>query len=124
MTKFTKIEPYLYYPDGRAALDWLQSTFGWGETYTVDEEGKVTEGSVSLGDLFVHVSGGRSPDDGNGRGVLNIITVDDVDALYEHIRSTGVELAPPRNEAYGPRTIHVTDPWGYRWYFWQGHAVY
>lgn len=124
MTTFTKIEPYLYYPDCRAALDWLQSTFGWGETFTSEEDGHVTEGSVSLGDSFVHVSGGRTLDDGNGRGVLNIITVDDVDALFEHIRSTGVELAPPKDEAYGPRSINVTDPWGYHWYFWQGHAVY
>jgi uncharacterized glyoxalase superfamily protein PhnB len=56
--------------------------------------------------------------------VLNIVTVDDVDALYAHIRSTGVELEEPKDEAYGPRSINVTDPWGYRWYFWQGHAVY
>jgi len=87
MTTFRKIEPYLYYPDGRAALDWLQRTFGWGETFTVEEDGTVTEGSVSLGDSFVHVSGGRTPDDGNGAGVLNIVTVDDVDALYDRYQN-------------------------------------
>jgi uncharacterized glyoxalase superfamily protein PhnB len=124
MTTFHKIEPYLFYPDGRAALDWLQGTFGWGETFTVEEDGQVTEGSVTVGDSFVHVSGGRTPGNDNGGGVLNIITVDDVDALYDHICSTGVELDPPKDEPYGPRSINVTDPWGYRWYFWQGHAVY
>ena len=30
----------------------------------------------------------------------------------------------PKDEAYGPRTCHVTDPWGYQWYFWQGEATY
>jgi uncharacterized glyoxalase superfamily protein PhnB len=124
MTTFHKIEPYLFYPDGRAALDWLQGTFGWGETFTVEEDGQVTEGSVTVGDSFVHVSGGGTPGNDNGGGVLNIITVDDVDWLYGHIRSTGVELDPPKDEPYGPRSINVTDPWGYRWYFWQGHAVY
>lgn len=122
MTEFYKIEPYLFYPDGRKALDWLQETFALGEVTTYEEDGVVREGSVAVGTSFVHVSGGREPGPDNGRGVLNIITVDDVDALYEHIRSAGVELAPPKDEPYGPRSINVTDPWGYQWYFWQGGA--
>ena len=122
MTEFLKVEPYLYYPDGRKALEWLQSTFGFGEIQTFEENGKVSEGSVAVGDSFVHVSGGRDPGPDNGAGMLNIITVDDVDQLYERIRTAGVDLDPPKNEAYGPRSINVTDPWGYRWYFWQGSA--
>jgi uncharacterized glyoxalase superfamily protein PhnB len=70
------------------------------------------------------VSGGREPGADTGRGVLNIITVENVDGLYEHIRSCGVEVDPPTDESYGPRTLNVTDPWGYRWYFWQGGATY
>jgi hypothetical protein len=31
---------------------------------------------------------------------------------------------PARNEPYGPRTLHVPDPWGYMWVFWQGRANY
>src|SRR4051794_9174234 len=116
MTQFLKIEPYLFYPDGRAALDWLQSTFGLGEISAYEEDGVVTEGSVAAGDSSIHLHGGG---DHTPNGALTIITVDDVDALYEHIRSTGTALAPPKDESYGPRSIHVTDPWGYQWYFWQ-----
>lgn len=124
MTAFHKIEPYLYYPDGRAALEWLQDTFGLGEIQTYEEDGVVREASIAAGGFFIHVSGGREPGPDTGAGVLNIITVDDVDVLYEHIGSTGVALDPPKDEAYGPRSINVTDPWGYRWYFWQGAAKY
>jgi uncharacterized glyoxalase superfamily protein PhnB len=117
MTRFKKMEPYLYYPDGHATLDWLQGTFGLGEVSAYEEDGVVSEGSVAVGDSFIHLHGGG---DYTPNGALTIITVDDVDALYEHIRSTGVELDPPKDESYGPRSINVTDPWGYQWYFWQG----
>jgi|1186.fasta_scaffold98353_1 uncharacterized glyoxalase superfamily protein PhnB len=117
MTEFMKIEPYLYYPDGRAALDWLQATFGFGEISAYEEDGEVREGSIAVGPASVHIHGGR---DHEPVPTLNIVTVDDVDGLYEHIRGTGVELDPPKDESYGPRSINVTDPWGYQWYFWQG----
>jgi uncharacterized glyoxalase superfamily protein PhnB len=55
---------------------------------------------------------------------LHVVAVSDVDAQYERIRQAGIEIDPPRDEAYGPRTCHVTDPWGYQWYFWQGSAIY
>lgn len=122
MTAFRKVEPYLYYPDGRKALEWLQETFGLGEIQTHEEDGVVTEGAVSLGESFIHVSSGREPGPDSGAGMLSIVTVDDVDALYEHIRATGVAVDPPKDEPYGPRSLNVTDPWGYRWYFWQGGA--
>jgi uncharacterized glyoxalase superfamily protein PhnB len=32
-------------------------------------------------------------------------------------------MAVTENQAYGPRTFTVTDPWGYQWNFWQGEAT-
>ena len=31
----------------------------------------------------------------------------------------GVDASPPEDKPYGPRAYSVTDPWGYRWAFWQ-----
>ena len=61
---------------------------------------------------------------GQGNGATLIIGVEDVDDLYRRITDAGVETLSPRDEAYGPRSCHVEDPWGYHWYFWQGEADY
>jgi uncharacterized glyoxalase superfamily protein PhnB len=47
-----------------------------------------------------------------------------MDAMHRRIRAAGDAVDEPRDEDYGPRTCHATDPWGDRWYFWQGTAAY
>lgn len=117
---FTGVTPYLYYPDGDAAAAWLQRVFGFGPVRSMrGADGRWAEGEVAIGDGRVDISGGR---DGNGQ--LLIVAVDDVDALHGRIVAAGVAVDSPKDEAYGPRTCHVTDPWGYQWYFWQGEATY
>jgi len=66
---------------------------------------------------------GDAADPGAG-GPLLIIGVTDVDAQYRHIQDAGVAIDPPKDEEYGPRSCHLSDPWGYQWYFWEGDAVY
>jgi|SRR5829696_4450204 len=117
------ISPYLYYADAGAALDWLGRVFGFGDTRRVMVDGRVDEAEIDVGPAKVLVTG-RAPGPNDGPGALLIVHVDDVDAQYERVRAAGVEADPPKYESYGPRTFHVTDPWGYRWYFWQGEAVY
>jgi uncharacterized glyoxalase superfamily protein PhnB len=122
---FTSLTPYLTYPDGDAAAEWLQRVLGFGPVKCMrDGSGVWQEGEVAVGDSRIDITGGREPGGGNGGGGLLIIGVDDVDAMSRRIRASGVEIDEPRDEEYGPRTCHVTDPWGYRWYFWQGDAVY
>ena len=123
--QFTSLSPYLRYPDGDAAAEWLIRVLGFGPARSVrGPGGDWAEGEVAIGPVRIDISGGASPKAGNGGGALLIIGVSDVDAQYRRIRDAGVQLDPPRDEAYGPRTCHVTDPWGYEWYFWQGEAVY
>ncbi len=118
---FTSVTPYLRYPDGEAAVDWLTRVFGFGPARTVrGGDGRVREGEIRIGPVRIDFNGGPDP----VVGTLLIIGVTDVDAQYRRIRDAGVEIAPPRDEDYGPRTCHVDDPWGYSWYFWQGDAVY
>ena len=118
---FTSLSPYLYYPDGDAAAEWLERVLGFGPSRSMrGADDRWSEGEVRIGGIGrVDISGGK---DGNGQ--LLIIGVADVEAQYERIRSAGVEIDSPRDEPYGPRSCHVTDPWGYQWYFWQGDAVF
>ena len=37
----------------------------------------------------------------------------DPDAVYQHLRSRGVELDPPKDAPYGMRQLYVADPDGY-----------
>ena len=122
---FTSLTPYLTYPDGDAAAAWLQRVLGFGPAKCMrDSAGAWQEGEIAIGNSRIDITGGREPSGDNGAGALLIVGVDDVDATCQRIRAAGVEIDEPRDEAYGPRTCHVTDPWGYRWYFWQGTAVY
>jgi uncharacterized glyoxalase superfamily protein PhnB len=125
-TSFTGITAYLYYPDGDAAAEWLTSVLGFGPATAGarDADGRWLEGKIEAGPAQIDISGGKEPGPDTGAGSLLIVGVTDVDAQYRRIAATGAEIDPPRDEPYGPRTCHVTDPWGYRWYFWQGEARY
>ncbi len=121
--QFTSITPYLRYPDADAAADWLTRVLGFGPARVAsrDADSHWAEGEVRIGPVRVDISGG---DNAKPNGALLIVGVCDVDAQYERIKAAGIELDPPRDEAYGPRTCHVSDPWGYQWYFWQGEAQF
>ena len=113
---FTQLRPYLFYPDGDSAAEWLTRVFGFGPVKVArDEAGAWAEGEIAVGDSAVDISGNHTPGPDSGAGVLLIVGVDDVDAHYRRIRDAGVELDEPRDEDYGPRTCHVDAPWGYRW---------
>ncbi|RZS38902.1 putative glyoxalase superfamily protein PhnB [Herbihabitans rhizosphaerae] len=120
---YTGVTPYLYYTDAAAALDWLTATFGFGPDvrYTA-EDGTVEEAEITAGPARVMMAG-RAPGADEGGGALIIVHTDDVDALYRRVDGAGVAVEPPADQPWGPRTITVTDPWGYRWNFWQGEAL-
>ncbi len=52
-----------------------------------------------------------------GRGVHLFLTVEDVDAFYSQLRSSGNEVAPPSDEGWGGRFITLEDPDLYRLFF-------
>lgn len=120
---FLGIEPYLYYPDKAAALDWLERVFGFGPSRRVaGDDGVVQEGDIAIGPARVSVGGN---DGAGGRGLLLIAHTDDLHGVHERIqREHDQPVDPPKREDYGPLSIHLTDPWGYSWYFWEGEATY
>jgi uncharacterized glyoxalase superfamily protein PhnB len=123
--EFTTVSPYLFYPDGDAAAEWLVRVLGFGPVRSVRAPGGGwSEGEVAIGaSARVDISTAPAAP-GRGQGALLIVGVQDVDVQYRRIRAAGITIDPPRDEPYGPRTCHVTDPWGYQWYFWQGHAFF
>jgi len=127
-TEFLGVTAYLRYPDGDAAADWLTRVLGFGppdpRRVKRDGSGRWQEGELAIGPSRIDISAGSAPVPDFGAGALHIVAVSDVDGQYERIRLAGEEIEPPKDESYGPRSCHATDPWGYRWYFWQGEAVY
>lgn len=116
---FLGLTPYLYYRDAAAALDWLTRVFGFDEEVRyLDPSGTVAEAEMTVGDVRIMMSG-RAAGSDEGAGQLLIVHVDDVDAQYARVTSAGVAVAAPEDKPYGPRSFDVSDPWGYRWTFWQ-----
>lgn len=114
------VSPYLYYPDGAAALEWLSRVFGFREIARyVDEQNSVHEAEIAAGDTVIMMAGGREADPGEGKGLLMIVHVDDVQAQFQHVAAAGVKVKPPQEKPWGPITFAVRDPWGYQWDFWQ-----
>ncbi|HEX6420626.1 MAG TPA: VOC family protein [Acidimicrobiales bacterium] len=113
------VTPYLYCRDAGAALDWLARTFGFEEIVRyVDADGVVHESEMRIGGSTIQVCG-RAPGPDEGAGLLLIVHVDDVDAQHARVTAAGLDAPAPHQQPYGPRTFDVTDPWGYRWSFWQ-----
>ena len=119
------VSPYLGYPDGEAAGTWLHEVLGFGETRSArDEDGRWYEGEIEAGASTVYIGGGSPMEPGSGTGAALIVQVTDVDALYHQAVAAGAQAVPPEDRPYGPRVCEVTDPWGYRWFLWQGGSRY
>lgn len=117
---FLGVTPYLYYADAAAAVEWLTRVFGFvEEVRDVDPAGAVAEVELAVGEARVMLSGGRTPGPEEGSGQLLIVHVEDVDAQHARVTDEGVDAEPPEDEPYGARIFSLTDPWGYRWSFWQ-----
>lgn len=112
--------PYLYYPDAAAALEWLSRVFGFREIVRyVDETDSVQEAEIAAGDTVIMMAGGREATPDEGKGLLMIVHVDDVQAQHKRVVEAGVNAKPPQEKPWGPITFAVRDPWGYQWDFWQ-----
>jgi uncharacterized glyoxalase superfamily protein PhnB len=119
--QFLSVTPYLRYPDGDAAVEWLTRVLGFGPARASrDADGHWYEGDIAVGSARIAIGGGAT----RPRSGYLIIGVPDADAVYRRIRDAGVEVAEPQDKPYGPRTVSVTDPWGTTWDFWQGEADY
>jgi uncharacterized glyoxalase superfamily protein PhnB len=118
------ISPVLRYRDAAAALDFLESAFGFRRVADYrDDDGNVAHAELSYGTGMVMVSGARDDMYGphTGQGWAYVV-VDDADAHYEHARQAGAEiLRPIEDQDYGSRDYSARDPEGNIWSFGTYH---
>jgi uncharacterized glyoxalase superfamily protein PhnB len=113
--------PVVYYPDVRAAVDWLTTAFGFVERTRIGESHRAQMGIGDDGAMIVAESRGeqRGAHDENVTHLIKV-RVEDVDAQFERARLHGVRvLEPPTDREYGERDCTIEDLAGHQWQFTQ-----
>jgi uncharacterized glyoxalase superfamily protein PhnB len=119
-----QVLPYLYYPDARAALEFLVDAFGFAEISAVrDDEGNVWSAQLSTGDSVVLIGPGmaefgtRAVEDPAWATSRTFVYVDDVDGHCERARAAGATIITEPSD-HGPNRIHIAaDCGGQQWIF-------
>ena len=112
--------PILVYPDVRAAVQWLETVFGFVERVQIGEDHRSQmafgEGAVIVAD----VRGERLPPRPGEETHRVMVRVDDVEAHCRHARAHGARiLKEPTDYEYGERQYETEDLAGHRWTFSQ-----
>lgn len=123
MSEFSPIVPIVPYPDPRAAIGWLERTFGAEATavYPPEPDQPLAHAEVRVGDGLVMLSDANRADDSPFamRGPVAIyVVVDDPDARHERAVASGAEVVMGLTEQdYGSREFAVRDPGSNVWTF-------
>jgi uncharacterized glyoxalase superfamily protein PhnB len=112
--------PVLVYPDVRAAVAFLETTFGFVEHVQIGDDHRSQlgygDGAVIVGD----VRGERRPPAAGHETHSVVVRVDDAHAHCEHARANGATiLMEPTDFEYGERQYAAEDHAGHRWVFSQ-----
>jgi uncharacterized glyoxalase superfamily protein PhnB len=113
------VVPVLVYPDVRAAVAWLTTTFGFVERTRIGESHRAqmsigADGAVILADVRAEK---RPPHDNVVTHVIRV-RVDDVDGQFDRARAHGARVVePPTEQQYGERDCTLEDLAGHRWQF-------
>jgi len=111
------VTPVLIYSDVRAAVEWLQTAFGFEEKVRIGDAHRSqlafgTDGAIVVADVRrdkVAPSGGVVTQEIKLR-------VDDVDAALARALEAGAQVREePKTYEYGERSCLVEDPFGHRW---------
>lgn len=113
----TTVTPVLIYPDVRAAVEWLESAFGFGERVRIGDDHRAqlrvgTDGAVVVADA----RGSQvAPESGVVTHLVKL-RVEDVDAAVARARNAGARvLEEPTTWEYGERSCVVSDLAGHQW---------
>ncbi len=117
-----RVVPYLYYQNGRAAIDFIAKAFGFDVRMVMPGPGdRVMHAELGFGDAVVYLG---TPDaqkparklPQRHAGVL--VYVDDVDAHFARAKAAGAKILEGlTNQFYGDRTYRAVDPEGQEWMF-------
>jgi len=111
------VTPVLIYPDVRAAVDWLESAFGFEERVRIGDDHRAQlrvgeDGSIVVAD----VRGEQVAPSGGMITQLIKVRVPDVDTAFTRARDAGARaLGEPTTYEYGERSVVVEDLAGHRW---------
>jgi len=114
----------LAYKDPEAALEWLETAFGFEPSMVIrDENGKLVHSEMHFGSGYIMVGDEwaenvKAPSSVGGANTQNIhIQIEtDVDAHCERARSAGAKIVQePETQFYGDRTYRALDPEGHMW---------
>jgi PhnB protein len=120
------VTPRLVFADARAAIGFYQAAFGAerrGEVFA-DPGGTVVHAEVRLGDCVIYLTeqgdnGAEAiaPESAGGRvTAIMVLTVPDVDRLWERAVAAGCEVMfPLEDQFYGDREGRLRDPFGHQW---------
>ncbi len=115
------VTPVLIYPDVRAAVAWLENTFGFAERVKIGDDHRSQlsagdGGAVIVGD----VRGDRRPPREGESTHSVMVRVDDARAHCERARQAGARiLMEPTDFPYGERQYTAEDLAGHHWTFSQ-----
>jgi uncharacterized glyoxalase superfamily protein PhnB len=110
--------PVLVYPDVRAAVEWLETAFGFVERVQIGEDHRAQlsygDGGLIVGD----VRHDRLPPRGGPETHSVMVRVNNARAHCEHARTHGAVIRmEPTDFEYGERQYEAEDLAGHRWTF-------
>jgi uncharacterized glyoxalase superfamily protein PhnB len=108
----------LYYPDVRAAVEWLTTALPFVERLRIGEHRcqlVYGNGAVVVANPGGHADAAPSTLEPPGAHVVQL-RVTDIDALFERVKAAGARvLVGPKDHEYGERQCSFIDPWGRPW---------
>lgn len=116
----------VFYRDPRAALIWLQKTFGFEPSMVVsDAAGGLVHAEMRFGEGYIIVDSEwaghiASPASIGGRNTQSVYVrlEEDIDAHCDRARAAGAEIVEePADHFYGERQYRARDPEGHVWTF-------
>ena len=115
MAETPSIVPYLSYENGKAALDFLETAFGFTRVQAhFDEDGTLQHAELGHGNGVIMIGTAKLP-----RGTPGVyVVVDDVSAHHAQAMAAGAKLVyGPETTPWGTERYRVTDPEGQEWTF-------
>ena len=111
------VTPVLVYPDVRAAVEWLEATFGFEERVRIGDAHRAQLRVGVDGAIVVADDGGeRTTPNGDGYTHLIKVRVADVDSAFARAREHGARVVEDLTTwEYGERSGVVEDLGGHRW---------
>lgn len=118
----------VFYREPRAALDWLETAFGFERSLVISEqdgglahaEMRFADGTIMVGSEWAAFTASPASVGGKNTQSVHVHLQDGIDAHCERARAAGaVILQEPTDQFYGDRTYRAGDLEGHVWTFAQ-----